>query len=196
MIVTSISYINKSRIRVSLDNHESFILYKSELLRYKINEGEVLDNYDEILHDTLIPRAKKRALYLIAKMDRSRADVIAKLKEGGYPDVAVDEAVSYLESYGYIDDLKYAYMYVRSYRYNRSYNRIKQDMYKKGIDRDLINKALSDEYNVDEVDIINMYINKRHFDKANSSKADRDKMYRFLLSKGFELDTIRLALDN
>jgi regulatory protein len=191
MIVTSIEQHTKTKVKVCLDNRTDFQLYKREIDKYGINEGEELSNYDEILSEVLIPRAKKRAMHLLEKMDRTKADIRSKLRRNGYPDEAINAAIEYIESYNYLNDERYAYMYVRNYCNSRSRNRIMQDLYRKGVDKDTINDAIESEYTVDEEELINMYIIKRGYDSDNASMKDRDKMFRFLISKGFPLDEIQ-----
>lgn len=191
MIVTSIEQHTKTKVKVCLDNRTDFQLYKREIDKYGINEGEELSNYDEILNEVLIPRAKKRAMHLLEKMDRTKADIRSKLRRNGYPDEAINAAIEYIESYNYLNDERYAYMYVRNYCNSRSRNRIMQDLYRKGVDKDTINDAIESEYTVDEEELINMYIIKRGYDADNASMKDRDKMFRFLISKGFPLDEIQ-----
>jgi len=191
MIVKSIEQHTKTKVKVCLDNRTDFQLYKREIDKYGINEGEELSNYDEILSEVLIPRAKKRAMHLLEKMDRTKADIRSKLRRNGYPDEAINAAIEYIESYNYLNDERYAYMYVRNYCNSRSRNRIMQDLYRKGVDKDTINDAIESEYTVDEEELINMYIIKRGYDADNASMKDRDKMFRFLISKGFPLDEIQ-----
>lgn len=194
MIVTGITVHTKTKVKVSLDNRESFQLYNREIKRYGIQEGAELSNYNEILRDTLIPRAKKRAMHLLEKMDRTEADIRSKLHRNGYPDIAIDEAVKYVMSYNYVDDKRYAYSYTRSYRDSRSCNRIRHDLYKKGIDKDIIEQAIADEYNTDEYELISKHIAKRGYNCDTATIQDRDKMYRYLLRQGFDMDLITKAL--
>ena len=191
MIVTSIEQHTKTKVKVCLDNRTDFQLYTREIDKYSIIEGEELSNYDEILSEVLIPRAKKRAMHLLEKMDRTKADIRSKLRRNGYPDEAINAAIGYIESYNYLNDERYAYMYVRNYCNSRSRNRIMQDLYRKGVDKDTINDAIESEYSVDEEELIKMYIIKRGYDVDNASMKDRDKMFRFLISKGFPLDEIQ-----
>lgn len=191
MIVTSIEQHTKTKVKVCLDNRTDFQLYKREIDKYSIIEGEELSNYDEILSEVLIPRAKKRAMHLLEKMDRTKADIRSKLRRNGYPDEAINAAIEYVESYNYLNDERYAYMYVRNYCNSRSRNRIMQDLYRKGVDKDTINDAIESEYSVDEEELIKMYIIKRGYNVDNASMKDRDKMFRFLISKGFPLDEIQ-----
>ena len=93
MIVTSIEQHTKTKVKVCLDNRTDFQLYKREIDKYSITLGEELSNYDEILSEVLIPRAKKRAMHLLEKMDRTKADIRSKLRRNGYPDEAINAAI-------------------------------------------------------------------------------------------------------
>lgn len=190
MIVTSIEPHTKTKVKVCLDNRTDFHLYKKEIKKYNIEEGKDLSNYEEILSETLIPRAKKRALHLLEKMDRTKADIENKLRINGYPKEAIDKAIAYIESYNYINDERYASAYVRNYRNSRSRNRIMQDLYRKGIDKKIINSALDSEYTTDETELIKSYILKRNYNSDTTTPKERDKMFRFLIGKGFNYDDI------
>ncbi len=194
MIVTSIEPHTKTKVKVCLDNRTGFYLYKKEIKKYNIEEGQELTNYELILSETLIPRAKKRALHLLEKMDRTKADIEEKLRRNGYPPKAVNEAIAYIESYNYINDERYANSYVRNYCSTRSKNRIMQDLYRKGVDKELIAMALEQEYTTDEIDLIRSYINKRNYLSNTATPKERDKMCRFLIGKGFNYDDIKKVI--
>ncbi len=194
MIVTEITDYTKTKVKVCLDNRTDFQLYKKEIKKHNIVEGEELSDYDEILKETLIPRAKKRAIHLIEKMYRTESDLRRKLRQNGYPEEAIDEAISYVKSYNYINDKRYACMYVRNYRDSRTRNRIFDDMYRKGIDKELINYALDEEYTTDEEELMDMILRKRNYNRETATMKEKDKMFRFLARKGFDLDMIRRHL--
>lgn len=191
MIVTRIEQHTKTKVKVCLDNRTDFQLYRREIDKYSIVEGEELSNYDTILQEVLIPRAKKRAMHLLEQMDRTKADIRSKLCINGYPDEAVNAAIDYIESYNYLNDRRYAYTYVRSYCNLRSRNRIMQDLYRKGIDKSIIEEALQQEYTAREDELIKMYIDKRGYNADNASVKDKSRMYRFLVSKGFRMEEIQ-----
>lgn len=190
MIVTSIEAHTKTKVKVCLDNRTDFQLYKKEIKKYNIEVDKELENYDEILRETLIPRAKKRTLHLLEKMDRTDKEIRGKLAKNGYPIEAIDAAIQYAASYNYINDERYALSYVRNYRDYRSKNRILQDLYHKGIDKELICNALDMEYTTDEKELVLMYIRKRNYNPENATEKEKSKMYRFLMGKGFSYDTI------
>ncbi len=194
MLVVSIENLTKTKVKVCLDNRTDFQLYKREVQKYNIVENEDLENYEEILREVLIPRAKKRAMHLLEKMDRTNKQLEDKLRRNGYPKEAIDEAIAYVTSYHYIDDERYALSYVRYHQESRSRNRIKQDLMQKGIDKEIIRDALESEYTVDEKELIKTYLKKKKYNPDTAERKDKEKMIRFLISKGFTYDDVLTSL--
>ena len=58
--------------------------------------------------DDMIKQAKQKALSLLNYMDRTESQLRQKLKEKSFDDDAIDEAVDYVKSFGYINDTGYA----------------------------------------------------------------------------------------
>ncbi|MCR4674828.1 MAG: recombination regulator RecX [Lachnospiraceae bacterium] len=178
--------------KVQLQGGGDLCLYNKELKKLGLEEGMDLSDevYQEILKTILIPRAKKRAMHLLEKQDRTKANLTRKLKESGYPDEAVDEAVSYVESYHYIDDERYARNYVRYHQEGKSKRKIFEDLLKKGITKDTINLALEEEYFASEEDMILELIEKKHYDVNTADIKEKSRIYRFLLGRGFRSNDI------
>ena len=80
MLVIELEELDKKRIRVLLEGGESFVLYRGEVKNYSIREGEDLPpaQYGEIRSEVLTKRAKKRAMHLLEKMDRTEAQLRAR----------------------------------------------------------------------------------------------------------------------
>ena len=112
MTVTEIKAVTKQKFQVELDGQETFVLYRGELSRYGIEEERELspEVYRELVEEVLTKRAKLRAMHLLQKMDRTKADLRRKLEQSGYPVQAVEAALDYVESFHYIDEARYAAM--------------------------------------------------------------------------------------
>lgn len=69
-------------------------LYKGEVRQLHLQENDEIteDMYEEVLEEILIPRARRRAMHLLEKMDRSTRQLETKLREGGYPEPAIESA--------------------------------------------------------------------------------------------------------
>lgn len=110
MTVTEIKEITKSRVKVAIDGEPAFIVYKGELRAYGIKEGQEIkeEDYQTILTQVLPKRAKIRALNLLKSRAYTSFQLEEKLTMGGYPREIILEALSYVESFGYINDSQYA----------------------------------------------------------------------------------------
>ena len=99
MTVTKIEPLSKTRYKVYLDGQFAFTLYKGELSRYHIVEESVIEDdiYDS-LRLIVIKRAKLRAMHLLSDMGRTESQLRTKLKQGGYAEDAVEEAIRYVKS--------------------------------------------------------------------------------------------------
>lgn len=204
--VTSIEpYKNgKGRYAVCLNDMFAFVLYKGELSQYDLKEGVQVSSelYDRIINETIVPRAKKRGMNLLMSMDRTESDIRRKLTEGGYPPEAVDEAVSYLVSFHYIDDSRYASEYIRFKSQSMSRRQITMKLTEKGIAKETILAAFSayeEETGEDSEDtemaLIHKLIKKRYPNGITSlDYSDRKKLYSYLYGKGFSLSAIDKAV--
>ena len=105
MTVTKIEPLSKTRYKVYLDGQFAFTLYKGELSRYHIAEESVIEDdiYDS-LQQIITKRAKLRAMHLLSDMGRTESQLRTKLKQGGYAEDAVEAAIRYVKSFGYIND--------------------------------------------------------------------------------------------
>ena len=151
MLVTKIQAVTKQKYRIELDGQPAFVVYKGELSRYGIKEGhEILQPvYEELVGQVLTKRAKLRAMHLLESMDRTRAELEKKLQSSEYPGEAVAEALAYVESFGYLDDKRYARHYVECKKEGRGKARLKMELAQKGVDRNIIEEVL-DEAKLDD----------------------------------------------
>lgn len=200
MIVTLLAEYTASKVKVYIDDEFAFVLYKGELRKYGLREQMPIshDAYQEILHEVLPKRAKLRCMNLLKSRDYTRAQLHLKLKQGFYPEEAIEEALDYVASYGYLDDFRYAGDFIRCSHSHKSRRRIENDLLNKGISSDIIERAWaiweSDGNEQDEDEQIQKLLQKRKYDAAEADKKEMQKMYAFLARRGFDADKIRKAL--
>lgn len=200
MMVNEITAVTKSRYRVILDGNITFVLYKGELSRYHIRQGEALSEaaYQAVFDEILPKRAKLRCMNLLKARDYTRKQLEDKLKQGGYPQEIIAEAVAYVESYDYINDERYARNYIEYNMQVKSRTLIENSLIRKGICKDVIRKAfdeLSDAgIEIDEECMIHKLLTKRNYNPQTATNDEKRKMFAFLYRKGFHSDIIRRAL--
>ena len=200
MMITEVAAVTKSRYRVVLDGEIAFILYKGELHRFHIKQGEELeeDVRQSIFHEILPKRAKLRCMNLLKTRDYTRKQLEDKLKQGGYPADIIEEAVAYVESYGYINDENYARSFIEYHMQTKSRKRMENDLSQKGVSKELIRKVFDelkeDGLEIDETAMIKELLLKKNFHFQESTYEERQKMCAFLYRKGFHADTISKVL--
>ncbi|MCI8390794.1 MAG: regulatory protein RecX [Roseburia sp.] len=184
----------KRRVAIRFDSGETCTLYKSELGRLPAKERELLleegayiveELYQKVLHGIITPRARKRAMFLLEQMDRTEHQLCEKLRQNGYPEECIGEAVDYVKRYHYIDDLRYARSYVRCRQQKRSRQRLMTDLIQRGVAKPTIEQALLEEYEADERGMIRELLGKRRFDPAEADVREKRRTYQFLLRRGY-----------
>ena len=200
MIVTQLAAISNGRYRVYVEDEIVFVLYRGELKRLNIREGKEISEeiLREIQEEILPNRAKKRAMNLLQKRDYTAAGLRRKLQEGDYPESSIEEAITYVESYGYIDDFRYARDFILYHMDKKSRTRIEQDLLRKGIDRKLIGEvfdALEEEgTRQNEETMIIALLQKKKYDVKTAGPQEKQRMYAFLYRRGFHSEAINKAL--
>lgn len=146
MIVTQITGITKGRYRIYIEEKPTFVLYRGEVRRLGIKEGEAVseESLREIQEEILPARAKRRAMNLLQTRDYTEGGLREKLRGGDYPENCIEEALAYVKSYGYVDDHRYAKDFISYHLDRKSRTRIEQDLMRKGIGKDTI-RAIFEE---------------------------------------------------
>lgn len=200
MTVTQITEITNTRSKVYIDDEFAFVLYKGELRRYKIREGETVSQeiLTELLESVLPKRAKLRGMALLKSRPYTEKQMRDKLKQGFYPEQIICLAIEYLKSYGYIDDVRYARDYMEYYSSTRSRRRMEQELMQKGIAKQEIQQAfrewMDEGGELDEPAQIYEWIRKRKYDVHTTDLKEKQKMAAFLFRKGFDAGSIQKAL--
>mgnify|MGYP001111007406 FL=1 len=200
MTVTQLTALGKGRYKVYIEDRPAFVLYRGELNRLGIREGEEITegNLREIQEEILPLRAKKRAMNLLQKREYTSASLREKLRDGEYPEACIEEAVAYVESYGYVDDRRYTKDFIVYNLERKSRMRIEQDLMRKGVHKDTIRAVFEeleeDGTRQDEVSMIRNLLEKKKYDAKTADAQEKQRMYAFLYRKGFHADAISRAL--
>lgn len=191
MYIERIEQLEKGRRRLVFETGERLVLYKGEIRSYDLSEGQDISEtlYQELLFDVLGKRATKRAMHLLEKQDRTEYQLREKLRQNEYPKEAVEQAIVYVKSYHYIDDLRYACSYVRYQKEKKSNRRLQQDLQKKGVAKEFIEQALLEEGNEDETDAIQRLLEKKGY-TPEMPREQANKIYQFLLRRGYKSSDI------
>jgi regulatory protein len=185
----------KSRRLVYLDEGApAFCLYAREVKKYELAEGREISGevYSEII-ELLSKRARERCLYLLESMARTEKQIRDKLKDGYYPEEAIDYAVSYCKEKHYIDDTDYAERYISSKAGSMSKRMIEQKLYQRGIGKEVMELAFSEAV-IDETATLRDLVKRKYGDTSDLSYDEKQKLIKKLLSKGFSYDSIKQVI--
>lgn len=200
MKITAIEELSKARSRVWIDGKFAFVLYKGELRLYRIREGEEIteETLKTIRQEVLPKRAKLRAMNLLKSREYTTKQLHDKLKQGGYPEDIITQALDYVASYHYTDDLRYAVSYMQSHETDKSRRRIEQDLMRKGIGKETLEKAWQTWEarggEQDEQQMISELLEKRGYCPREADIREKQRLYGFLMRRGFSGEQVRKAL--
>lgn len=133
------------------------------------------------------------AIYYLTFRDRSRKELITKLKEKGYSESEIEDTVEKLLRYGYLNDERYALSYIKSHIQSRGRKRITLELSGKGVDSETTRELFSD-FSLDETDTILQLIEKRYSNLDFDEETQVRRMYAFFARRGFRYEDIRRAV--
>lgn len=200
MIVTQITGLTRGRCRIYIDEKPVFVLYRGEIRRLDIREGEPISEESiREIHEEILPgRAKRRAMNLLQSRDYTEEGLREKLRSGDYPESCIEGAVAYVKSYGYVDDRRYAGDFIAYNLDRKSRTRMEQDLMRKGIDKDTIRTVFEEleeqGTKQDEGAMIRSLLEKKKYNPETATRQDKQRMYAFLYRRGFHSEAINRAL--
>lgn len=146
---------------------------------------------------------RQRAVNYLNIKPRTAAEIRKYLKTKGYDEEEINEAVSELEEYHYIDDLQYCSMYFRyGFEKGRGTDRIKHELKGKGVDAEIIEAAYEDLEDVPDQLEMAMEICRNAIDGVDVEELEyqersklKAKLGRRLMSKGYSSDVTYKAIN-
>ena len=144
----------------------------------------------------MLKRAKLRCMHLLEKRDYTEKELRQKLENGKteYTEEQIDGAIAYVKSFHYVDDGRYACKYIEAMQSRKSRRQIEQELYQKGVDRELIQEAFEETAEVPEEEQIARWMEKRNFHPEEADLKEKQRMYAFLARKGFRAENIQRAM--
>lgn len=142
--------------------------------------------------------ARRKAMLLLEHMDRTEKGLSDRLRQAGFSAEEVEDAMNYVRSYGYLNDLRYAENYI-SFRINsKSRQKILQELAGKGIDRETALSAWESAAEVetpDELAVLRSTVLKKYQEETVLDEKAMRRLQGFLLRRGFSYGDISHVLD-
>lgn len=187
---------NKERVNIYIDEEYAFsisaeLIYKENI---KVKDKIDVDSLKKLADEDNYIKCKNTALKTIERTYKSEKELAQKLSLKGYDDHIINRTINFMKEYNLLNDNNYATMYVKDKSRNIGKKKIKYSLLQKGIDEEIIESEL-EKINNDEVKAIvyEMALKKyKVFSKReNDNYKLTQKLYRFLMGKGYDYDLIK-----
>lgn len=195
MFIDSVEKVGKYRYKIKAENIV-FYVYQSDIRKYAIKESTELPDeiYEDFINKTMIPRARKKALEILSRADCSEADLRKKLYLKNYQVEVIENAISYVKKFNYLNDARYAENFINYKSNSKSLRQIKMELFSKGIDSDIIEQIITDD-RTDEEALHNL-IKKKIKNLKEIDLDKKRKLYSYLYRKGFDTELISCVLSD
>lgn len=202
MKITEIKEFNKTKCEIIMEDEQKLVLYKGDLRRYDLKEGEeISEKQMNLLQEEILPkRAQERCLKLLQGKDYTEGEIRKKLCSDGYQETVIDKTIIFLRKYDYLNDIRYINLYYQCKSTRKSKKQIILDLQQKGIAKDLIHNVLQnieqEEENSGDLYCIRKLLLKKRYEDSESTYEEKEKIKMYLFRKGFELSDINLCMKN
>lgn len=200
-IITKIEQQKKNEDRVNIYVNDEFFtaIFKELVFTFNLKKGDEIDEeyLKSILSDEMYLKAKNKALNILSKADQAEKKIREKLSND-FEEDTINRVIEFLKKNNFINDNLLAQKIVNTnLNLNKcGKNRIKQNLYNKGLDASAINEAMSDIDNDAEFENA-MYLAKKRYERLKNE--DKRKIYQklsqHLAYKGFNYDIIKRTLN-
>ncbi len=195
-IITEISaqQNNKNRCNLYLDGEFFCGLQLFTVMKNRLKVGQKLseDKLREMVVESETEVAMEKALNYVSKSMHTKSQVVKYLKGKKFLPECIDVVMAKLESYGYISDSSYAKSYIEQKKFSKGKRALAFELKMKGVDSETIDKALEEAPSEEEGALL---ICQKFFKGKEITFENIQKCYRRLLSKGFDYDIAKWAVE-
>jgi regulatory protein len=182
----------KDRYSVFVDGKYAFSLSESALLDQKLALGQELDEprLKELKQESADDKVFGLALRYVAIRQRSEWEIRSYLGRKQVSPALADIILNKLSDYGYIDDQKFARMWVENRRLLRptSLRKLQQELRAKRVNNETIEQAFAED-NTDEQQVLRELVAKKR-----ARYPDDLKLMQYLARQGFSYEDIKKVL--
>ncbi|MDF2674638.1 MAG: regulatory protein RecX [Clostridiales bacterium] len=199
MVITNIKKqrYNEARYNIYIDSKFCFSASGEDVIKYSLNEEKEIgiEELEELIRKCEETKAYNYALNLLSIKDYTSKDIKSKLKLKQYSDQTIGSVISRLELYKFVNDEEYVRKYI-DYCLNvkkTGKNKIIYDLQNKGIKSENMEFIEIDE----EIQYTNAYnLASKKLKSINNKTNIKDKIIRYLLTKGYDFDLIKKVMRN
>ena len=193
MKITSIKHQlkNPERVSVFIDGKYEFSLSLDELLQLKLKNGDELDRTDvkRLKKISADGKLRMRAMEWLLNRPHSTREFRDYLYRKKAEPELIETFIKNFSDRGYLDDRKFGEWFIELQKRRGKSNRaLRSELFKKGLDRELIDELLAAEED-DEAARLKMLIDKKRHQPRYRN--DPQKLAQYLTRQGFSWQLVK-----
>ena len=187
---------NKDRVNIYLDGEYALainaeLIYKENL---KVKDDVDISKLQEIAEKESYIRCKESAIKIIERSYKTEKEIRDKLKQKGYEEKQINNSIDFVKEYNFINDNTYAKAFIKDKLSSKGSQKIKYDLMKKGIAKDIIEENLIKVDKNEEKEVA-LNVGRKKYESIRRKESDNyklsGKLYRFLISRGYAYDIVK-----
>lgn len=197
------------RYNIYLDGQFAFGADEDTVVNQRLVVGKSLDEkeLEKLLFETEVGKLMDRIYGLLGKRARSQKEISDYLKavsfkrkiknQGELSNLVIESVIDRLKKKGLLSDYEFAKAWIESRSKKIGPLRLKQELFQKGIDREIIDEVISRQGAMsNEEDIAIQQLEKKINAWRNLSKLEfRKKAIEYLLRRGFDYQIIKKLVE-
>lgn len=198
--ITSIEWQkkNKERVNVHINGFYAFSCHIDLVLSFQLEKGKAIDEklFLEIHKTDQLKMAYLYGLRVCLMKTCSELELKRKLDQKQYDFDVIEQTLTRLIEEAYLDDERYAELYIESKRHLYGEHRLRQGLRLKGIDQEIIDKALKVGLNPDEAheEILELALKKMRQCEGLDEVKMLMRVSGLLLRRGYGQNDVHKAL--
>ena len=187
---------DKTRCNIYVDGRFCCGLTLETVVKNRLKVGQIVsqEQLEEMQLESEKHTALDKALHFLSATRKTEREIRTYLTKKGYLPAVIEYVIEKLREYGFINDGEYAEAYTESAAKRKGGRLIRMELKNKGLSDEAIDGALSELDSEQELEtakrILEKYMRGKTADKETLQKA-----YRYLMSKGFDYEVAKAAID-
>lgn len=181
---------------LEIDGEKKGTIQLETIYKHHLKQGQEIDDqtFNIIKEESDRLTCFSKALAYISSRLKTEKQMKEYLLGKGYTYVVVNESLDKLKNYGYLNDEYYAKTYAEITGKNKGKLYIKQQLFIKGVKSEIVDNLMQELENDDDAcnEVCSKWLKNK---KLPLEQKDREKLYRFLLARGFEYETIKHSIN-
>ncbi|MEI7906135.1 MAG: RecX family transcriptional regulator [Bacteroidota bacterium] len=183
---------NKTRYSIFVDEKYAFSVSEDVYVRFVLHQGQLLteSERERIEQAETESSVKRDALRYRSYRPRSEKEVAQYLQKKGYDEINISQAILYLNQNQLLNDEEYAKMLCRDRMMLKPVGKasMKQLLFRKGIDRNIVEKILPQFYTIESENALAVKEAERKYKRVSSLplQIKKKRIYEHLVRRGYD----------